>query len=198
LSEKDYDLKDKANFKIALDLARLKEYRYSLDFIKSYKQGELILDNYGILYAINLISLSNYSLAREMLSRPANLEIEYYINITNKLYYITTGLEKLPEKNPFLAAFFSSIIPGSGKFYSDRFFDGFFSLSFITSTAIFAGLYFSMNGITSWQGWTLAATGFVFYIGDIYGAYKAAERYNRLKEENLNRQKEELLEEIDI
>ncbi|MGC8764375.1 MAG: hypothetical protein ACP5QT_00600 [Brevinematia bacterium] len=62
--------------------------------------------------------------------------------------------------------------------------------------AVASGIYFFMNGVSSWQGWLLASTGFVFYIGDIYGSYKAAENYNKKKKEKLDEQKEYLLDEI--
>ncbi len=183
-------------FKIAINKTRIKEYNESLNYIKENKK-EINFDKIGVVYTINLISISNYTLAKEYMLKNSPFEENYYNSLRNRLDKILKGYEKLPEKNPYLAAFFSVIIPGSGKFYSEKWFDGLFSLSFISSTAIFATLYFMNNGLTSWQAWTLVGTGVVFYFGDIYGSFKAAENYNKQKLNKLEKEKEEILDEID-
>ncbi|MCX7821268.1 MAG: tetratricopeptide repeat protein [Brevinematales bacterium] len=193
--EKAVNENEFVGFKIALNQTRLKDFFSSITTLKTYNK-EIIFDKNGVLYTLNLVSISNYTLAKEMLVKESVFEQVYYQNMTNKLGNLIKSYEGFQPKNPYLAAFYSTILPGSGKFYAERWFDGLFSLSFIASTAIFATLYFMNNGIESWQGWVLTGTGVVFYIGDIYGAFKAAENYNKTKLSSLEKQKEELLNEI--
>ncbi len=182
-------------YRIALNQTRLREFSYSINTINFYNK-EIIFDKTGVLYTLNLISLSNYNLAKEVLGRETVFERVYYENLTNRISALIRGYEKFPDKNPYLAAFYSTILPGSGKFYAERWFDGLFSLTFIASTAVFATLYFMNNGVESWQGWVLTGTGIVFYFGDIYGAFKAAENYNKNKILSLEKEKDVLLDEI--
>lgn len=186
---------DIVGYRIALNQTRLKEFDFSIDTIKLYKK-EIIFDKMGVLYTLNLISLSNYNLAKEVLRKETVFEKVYYENLTNRIAGLIKGYEKFPEKNPYLAAFYSMVLPGSGKFYAEKWFDGLFSLTFIASTAVFATLYFMNNGVESWQGWVLTGTGLVFYFGDIYGSFKAAENYNKNKIISLEKEKDALLDEI--
>ncbi len=193
--EKAINENEVVGFRIALNQTKNNEFFNSIETIKKYNR-EISFDKSGVLYTLNLISLSNYNLAREILAKNTSFEQLYYKDLTNRLNNLIKGYERLPEKNPYLAAFYSVLLPSSGKFYAEKWFDGLFSLSFIASTAIFATLYFMNNGLESWQGWVLTGTGVVFYFGDIFGAYKAAENYNNNKLISLDKKKEELLNEI--
>ena len=81
-------------------------------------------------------------------------------------------------KSPGLALFLSSILPGSGKWYTGSF--GAFLSSFLTIGSFAAGSI--VTGIQSewksWQPYVFGACGIVLYIADLYGAYQSAKRYN--------------------
>ena len=81
-------------------------------------------------------------------------------------------------KSPGLALFFSTIIPGSGKWYTGSF--GAFFSSFLTIGSFAAGTV--ITGIQtewkSWQPYVFGACGAVLYIAELYGAYQSAKRYN--------------------
>ena len=81
-------------------------------------------------------------------------------------------------KSPGLALFFSTVIPGSGKWYTGSF--GAFVSSFLTIGSFAAGTV--ITGIQtewkSWQPYVFGACGTVLYIAELYGAYQSAKRYN--------------------
>ncbi len=81
-------------------------------------------------------------------------------------------------KSPGLALFLSTIIPGSGKWYTGSF--GAFVSSFLTIGSFVAGTI--ITGIQtewkSWQPYVFGTGGLVLYIAEIYGAYQSAKRYN--------------------
>ena len=92
--------------------------------------------------------------------------------------YATQG-KQLPTRSPFLAGFFSAIIPGAGRLYTGSFSDAmtsFFTVG-ITGWQSYDG--FRRDGITSVKGWTLGTLSSIFYLGNIYGSAISAKVYNR-------------------
>ena len=98
---------------------------------------------------------------------------------------INSDYEKLNElcqsyklKSPGLALFFSTFLPGSGKWYTGSF--GAFASSFITIGTFIAGTV--VTGFqTEWQSWqpyVFGTCGLVLYIAELYGSYQSAKRYN--------------------
>ena len=81
-------------------------------------------------------------------------------------------------KSPGLALFLSSIIPGSGKWYTGSF--GAFTSSFLTIGTFIAGTV--VTGIKgswkTWQPYVFGSCGLVLYIAELYGSYQSAKRYN--------------------
>ncbi len=79
------------------------------------------------------------------------------------------------KKSPALAASFSAVIPGSGRMYANRWFDGFMGLSqFLLYAAITNYAYQN-----DWKALTVISGGvtFIIYGGEIYGAYRTAKYY---------------------
>ena len=79
------------------------------------------------------------------------------------------------KKSPALAASLSAVIPGTGRMYSGRWFDGFMGLSqFLLYTVVTNYAY--QNG---WEVLTAISGGitFIVYGGEIYGAYRTAKYY---------------------
>ena len=79
------------------------------------------------------------------------------------------------KKSPALAASLSAVIPGSGRMYTNRWFDGFMGLSqFVLYAAITNYAYQN-----DWAVLTAISGGitFIVYGGEIYGAYRTAKYY---------------------
>jgi len=130
------------------------------------------------LIALNYLQLRNYKLSRETILRknPVNSEI---------LSLIDAG-EKISYKSPLLAGLFSSIIPGVGKIYTERTWDGLFSLVSIgiLTWRAYAGFHEDRYNSTSF--WFYGSLSLLLYAGNIYGSVKSAELYNEQLNLNYN------------
>ena len=93
--------------------------------------------------------------------------------------------QQLPRRSEFLAGLFSTVIPGTGKIYSNRSIDGLFSLLTIGLTGWQAYEGFSKDGSKSVKGWVFGSISGVFYLGNIYGSVVAAQIYNDQQAEKL-------------
>ncbi|MCK4596422.1 tetratricopeptide repeat protein, partial [bacterium] len=85
----------------------------------------------------------------------------------------------LPQRSPALAALFSTIVPGSGKWYAGRSTDGLYSLLLVGSSAAIASNYAQDDQWT--KAGLFGALGMFFHIGNIYGSAVEAERFNHSK-----------------
>jgi hypothetical protein len=88
----------------------------------------------------------------------------------------------LQLKNPAFAGIASAAIPGSGKVYAHRGWDGLYSLLIIGTMLWQAYEGFSKEGYRSARGITFGTLGLTFYAGNIYGSVNAARRYNQSRE----------------
>lgn len=93
---------------------------------------------------------------------------------------IAVNGESIRYKNPFLAASFSGIIPGSGKFYTGNWKDGLYSFFVVSSLSYITYRSFEKNGANPY-GFIFGTAAFSFYTANIYGSYKSALRYNKTK-----------------
>jgi hypothetical protein len=84
-----------------------------------------------------------------------------------------------PQKSKSLAGIMSSVLPGSGRLYARDAKDAIFSFIFIGATAYQGYRRFNQNGIKSVGGWIYSGFSFGFYLANIYGSVKAADRYNK-------------------
>lgn len=96
----------------------------------------------------------------------------------------------MKKKSPLLASALSAVVPGSGKMYSGKWADGVVALLFVGGNAFGAYRGFKRNGVNSFYGWFFTAMGSGFYVGNIYGSYKAAVDYNVEKENMLHHEVE--------
>jgi len=79
------------------------------------------------------------------------------------------------KKSPMLAASFSALIPGIGRMYAGRWFDGFMGLSQFLLYATITNYAYQND----WEVLTAISGGitFIVYGGEIYGAYRTARYY---------------------
>ena len=79
------------------------------------------------------------------------------------------------NKSPLLAAGLSTIIPGTGRMYAGRFLDGLMGLWMVLLPGTAA--YGSLKDGKSIKGNFFAGITLIFYLGEIYGAYRTAKYY---------------------
>ena len=87
----------------------------------------------------------------------------------------------LHVKSPLAAGFFSSVVPGSGKLYARRGWDGLYSLLIVGATALQSYEAYRKDGPVSVRCLLFGGLGAVFYAGNIYGSIVAAQKYNESK-----------------
>ena len=107
---------------------------------------------------------------------------KYSSTVKNKLPQFTSFINdslKLRKRSSLLAGGMSAVLPGSGKMYTGRWEDGFYSLLIIASNAYASYRYFHKQGMSSAGGWIFAGIGTGFYLGNVYGSVKAAKVFNR-------------------
>lgn len=118
-------------------------------------------------------SLMNYySKESELLAR-ANIN----------LHDITKSFNEQKYKSPFLASLMSTVIPGSGKAYVNRWGDAFVSFLFVGTNTYASYRAFKKKGINSVNGWIFGSLAVSFYSANIWGSSKAAKNYNNKKKE---------------
>ena len=84
-------------------------------------------------------------------------------------------------KSPMVAAGLSTIIPGTGRIYTGRFLDGLMGLWMVLLPGMAA--YGSFQDSQSMKGNFFAGITLIFWIGEIYGAYRTAKYYHRPKKD---------------
>ena len=88
-------------------------------------------------------------------------------------------------KSPFKAALMSSIIPGLGKIYTKNYGDGITGFLFTGVLSFLAYNNFKANH--QFRAWLFSGLAAIFYAGNIYGSYAAAQIFNVGIEFNFNK-----------
>ncbi len=89
----------------------------------------------------------------------------------------TSHLTVSTKKSPITAGLLSAIVPGSGRMYAGRWFDGFMGFVMVYLTASSAVEASKKDNVLN-KGFSYSMFG-VFYTGEIYGAYRTAKYYQR-------------------
>ncbi|WP_375580543.1 tetratricopeptide repeat protein [Marivirga tractuosa] len=95
------------------------------------------------------------------------------------LIRLSKQTESFKPKKPWVAMLMSTVLPGSGKFYTGNYKDGVFSFLVVAGTAFQSYRGFSKGGTSSTVGWVFAGVSTGFYAGNLYGSRKAAQVYNQ-------------------
>lgn len=120
-----------------------------------------------------------------LLTNPADVRL-------NKLYHLSETGATIKYKNPYAAAAFSGIIPGSGKFYAGQWKDGLYAFLAVTAFSYLTYRSFDKNGLNPY-GFIFGSVSFAFYTANIFGSYKSAVRYNRRRNEDTVRDVDKLI-----
>lgn len=99
----------------------------------------------------------------------------------------TLALEglNLKHKSPALSGTLSAVVPGTGRFYTGQWQDGLMSLIMVGTSLWQSYRGFDRNGINSPYGWIFGTIGTGFYISNITGSIKSANRYNKINAERI-------------
>jgi len=98
--------------------------------------------------------------------------------IAGDLARLAREVQGVPRKSPVTAVVMSSLLPGTGKMYAGRLWDGFFTLSTVSLTSWLAIDSFSKDGSSSTKGWIYGGLSAWLYAGNIYGTIVAVEQHN--------------------
>jgi hypothetical protein len=141
------------------------------------------------LQGLNTMLKGDYPEAEIILNNGINRQL----NIPASVLTLSAKAAETRMKSPFLAATFSALVPGTGKFYTKNWTDGLMSILFIAGNSWQAYRGFSEKGIKSGYGWVFTGLSASFYIGNIFGSAKAAKRYNLNKRSEIGNQVYEIL-----
>ena len=171
---------------IANEFVKLQFLTDSLSVADSFIQQKntLSLENKAIFQSCNLLLSGDYNKAGFFTMESAGI----YPTFPTSIVSLSQKATKIRFKSPLIAAGFSAVIPGTGKFYTKNWSDGLFSMLFVVGDAWQAYRGFHEHGIKSGYGWVFASLSTSFYIGNVFGAVKAAKRYNKNKKNEIDNQ----------
>ncbi len=101
--------------------------------------------------------------------------------------------DNLRLKKPWVAAGLSAVLPGAGKAYTKDWTDGAIALFFVGLNSWQTYRRFKNEGVDSVWGWFHGGFAVGFYIGNIYGAHKAARLYNQRQKHKLQHETERII-----
>ena len=91
---------------------------------------------------------------------------------------VMKNIQTARYKSPALALGLSALVPGLGKVYTHNWKDGLIALVFVGGSAFQAWRGYEKRGPGSGYFITYACISSAFYIGNLYGSYKSAKKYN--------------------
>ena len=146
--------------------------------------------NEKALHDLNLIETKDSSVLKLKTFQEANLfllmrqtenykqsiekcDTNFYVTASSlvKVKAIADDMDRHKPKSPVLAAIFSAVLPGSGKYYAGRTgeaFSALLSVGFLSAMAIENYRHYGINHGRTYM--TLGLAG-IFYIGNIWGSY---------------------------
>ena len=166
-----------------------------------YQVSAKISEEYTKLLLLNTSNEGAYDFLEKNKSLDKNLKTKYQLsslllqknwekanlflkeNEVNEesLVILTEKANNIKYKNPYLALGLSTIIPGLGKVYANRWQDGLISFIFIGANTWQSYRGFKKYGSESWYGYLCGGLSVGFYFGNIYGSFKEAKNYNNNK-----------------
>ncbi len=147
------------------------QYQQADSFIKTkYISNALLQTVWNLEYKINQLDYTHYY---KWLKQNKNI----YSALPGAEEYYSSVMRAHP-KSPIKALLLSTLIPGAGKIYTGYRHDGFVAFASIATSAFQAYRGFHKAGIKSIYGWIYGGVGVGFYVGNIYGSWKSAKKYN--------------------
>jgi hypothetical protein len=172
-----YDNPSKVPYSSALEYTKLQMQNQSWPEAKKFwNQNENFSSDDKVLFNVTSeIFNNNFNIARISLKDLKNPENELGVGYRSILE------KETHKKSPALAALMSTVLPGSGKAYSNNWKDGLVSLIFTAGMAFQSYRNFNKFGTNNHRGWIYGGIGLGFYLGNIYGSVKSTKDFNRKK-----------------
>ena len=146
--------------------------------------------NYGALAVRNYGPIIGTAITADRIVRCNPFALNYHYEMHGEFHYPDYRLvdsvqvsrpRYASNKSPLLAAGLSTIIPGTGRIYAGRFLDGLMGLWMVLLPGTAA--YGSLQDSQSMKGNFFAGITLIFWLGEIYGAYRTAKHYQRPKKD---------------
>lgn len=152
--------------------------------LDNVEAGASLTDKGKMLEVGNELLLKDWCAAGTVLSKwhPCNTDLQ---DVRKQLLILSD--ERIKYKSPIWAATMSTFIPGLGKAYAGRKYEGIYSLLLITITGWQAYDGFHRDGANSTKGWIYGLLTVGFHAGNIYGSSMAVWNYNDAKEGAFNK-----------
>lgn len=162
--------------KIAYLSLKISDYDEALRYAAKISNDSIRRINLGIIYGLS----GDFSKAESLLSFNDTLLCWIYLRKGD----VSKARDILPEievnlKSPFLSGLLSAIIPGFGKIYSGRIFDGF--SSFLINFSSGFSFYRAYKDGRKIETYFYGALTVVFYTGNIYGSLIATQESNKFE-----------------
>ncbi len=196
---------DTVRFKMALVLRKLKRYDEALTYFKGLffnsdfnddarneyfktlfvaDRLNLVLQNAGNSFYQTEDSLSvplKLSLTAALLSKPKLPDSSLFSRAFSspafkEMIAFYDKRKSLPYKAPATAALLSAVLPGAGKIYTENYGDGITAFLFTTVLGYLS--YDNFRAHHQFRAWLFTGLTALFYGGNIYGSYAAAQIFN--------------------
>jgi len=140
--------------------------------------------NYGALAVRDYGPIIGLAITADRIVRCNPFALNYHYEMHGEFHYpdyrLVDSLEfsqtrYLTNKSPILAAGLSTILPGTGRMYAGRFLDGLMGLWMVLLPGTAA--YGSLQQGQSMKGNFFTGITLIFWLGEIYGAYRTAKYY---------------------
>lgn len=125
-------------------------------------------------------------MAADRITRCNPAALEYHAKLSNDFYTEDFRIKdavnlsgRQTDKSPVLAAVLSAVLPGSGRIYAGRIWDGIFGFIMVSIPAASAYRMREESGSFGFMMYASAAA--VFYGGEVYGAWRTAKYYRRIE-----------------
>lgn len=139
--------------------------------------------------------LQNLIVQRSWKKSLAYGQSNYFPQVLKKPYEpVFQLIQHKKTKRPWLAASFSTIIPGSGKVYTGYWKDGLIALMSIGIASWQSWSGFKTDGPKSAYGYAFLSIGSVLYFSNIYGSFKSAKVYNKNYDKKISAKALDVLE----
>ena len=144
--------------------------------------------NYGALAIRNYGPIIGTAITADRIVRCNPFALNYHYEMHGEFHYpdyrLVDSLEfsqtkYLSNKSPILAAGLSAILPGTGRMYSGRFLDGLMGMWMVLLPG--TATYGSLQQGQSMKGNFFTGITLIFWLGEIYGAYRTAKYYGKPK-----------------
>lgn len=171
----DSRLMDYSYYQVAVNLFYQEQYQKAILYLDSHRnriKEQPVRKECDYLKGINLVYLDQWNKARSLLEKYNDQKF------TRTAMYVAEKSE-LSFKKPWLAGTLSTILPGSGKFYTDHKGDAFYTVMVLALTG-----YLTYDGIQdekTAKSWIFGTMFTGFYLGNIYGSIISAKVYNEKK-----------------